>query len=556
MDFTTPPIEDGFTAEKLFTQGFSYTYDDVIFLPHYIDFAADAVDLSTRLTRRLPLAVPFVASPMDTVSESAMAAAMASLGGIAVVHSNVPAAVQAAILRRAKSRRVPILSDPAFAAPYAVVEHDDAFGASPFLLVTDTGTSAGKLLGYVARSDWTNQTDKGLRVGDYMAPPPKPAPWNADLNKINEIMESEKSGAVALERDGEVVDLVVREEVERVRGYPKLVAPATVGADGEFMVGAAVGTREDDKERLEHLVKAGLNVVVLDSSQGNSIYQLEMVKYVKRVYPELDVIGGNVVTMYQAENLIQAGVDGLRVGMGSGSICTTQEVCAVGRGQLWFRKLQTNGDDVTAIAVPETPKTLTDKIMINGGFLKPWRLAVYGYHLTRLMGLATAVYKVSSIAYKSGVPVIADGGISNSGHIVKALSLGASTVMMGSFLAGSLEAPGTYVYQNGQRVKKYRGMGSLEAMTKGSDARYLGDTAKLKIAQGVVGAVKDKGSVLNFIPYTLQAVRQGFQDIGASSLQSAHDLLRSRELRLEVRSGAAQVEGGVHGLVSYEKKYF
>uniref|UniRef100_K7L746 IMP dehydrogenase/GMP reductase domain-containing protein n=1 Tax=Glycine max TaxID=3847 RepID=K7L746_SOYBN len=314
-----------------------------------------------------------------------------------------------------------------------------------------------------------------------MAPPPKPVPWNADLNKINEIFESEKSGAVALEKDGEVVDLVVREEVERVKGYPKLVAPATVGADGEFMVGAAVGTREDDKERLEHLVKAGLNVVVLDSSQGNSIYQLEMVKYVKRVYPELDVIGGNVVTMYQAENLIQAGVDGLRVGMGSGSICTTQEVCAVGRGQ------------------------------------------------------ATAVYKVSSIAYKSGVPVIADGGISNSGHIVKALSLGASTVMMGSFLAGSLEAPGAYVYQNGQRVKKYRGMGSLEAMTKGSDARYLGDTAKLKIAQGVVGAVKDKGSVLNFIPYTLQAVRQGFQDIGANSLQSAHDLLRSRVLRLEVR---------------------
>ncbi|KAG4399050.1 hypothetical protein AAZX31_08G162400 [Glycine max] len=502
MDFTPPPIEDGFTAEKLFTQGFSYTYDDVIFLPHYIDFAADVVDLSTRLTRRLPLAVPFVASPMDTVSESAMASAMASLGGIAVVHSNVPAAVQAAILRKAKSRRVPILSDPAFAAPSAVVEHDDAFGASPFLLVTDTGTSAGKLLGYVAKSDWTNHTDKGLRVGDYMAPPPKPVPWNADLNKINEIFESEKSGAVALEKDGEVVDLVVREEVERVKGYPKLVAPATVGADGEFMVGAAVGTREDDKERLEHLVKAGLNVVVLDSSQGNSIYQLEMVKYVKRVYPELDVIGGNVVTMYQAENLIQAGVDGLRVGMGSGSICTTQEVCAVGRGQ------------------------------------------------------ATAVYKVSSIAYKSGVPVIADGGISNSGHIVKALSLGASTVMMGSFLAGSLEAPGAYVYQNGQRVKKYRGMGSLEAMTKGSDARYLGDTAKLKIAQGVVGAVKDKGSVLNFIPYTLQAVRQGFQDIGANSLQSAHDLLRSRVLRLEVRSGAAQVEGGIHGLVSYEKKYF
>ncbi|KAJ1432150.1 IMP dehydrogenase/GMP reductase [Sesbania bispinosa] len=300
--------------------------------------------------------------------------------------------------------------------------------------------------------------------------------------------------------DDEVVDLVTKEEVERVKGYPRLVTGGSVGADGEWIVGAAIGTREQDKERLEHLVKAGVNAVVLDSSQGNSIYQLEMIKYVKKVYPELDVIGGNVVTMYQAENLIQAGADGLRVGMGSGSICTTQEVCAVGRGQLFTRS--------------------------------------------------------HPLLIKVVVPVIADGGISNSGHIVKALSLGASTVMMGSFLAGSLEAPGAYVYQNGQRVKKYRGMGSLEAMTQGSDARYLGDTAKLKIAQGVVGAVKDKVSVLKFIPYTLQAVRQGFQDIGASSLQSAHDLLRSRVLRLEVRTGAAQVEGGVHGLVSYEKKYY
>ncbi|CAN1263087.1 Inosine-5'-monophosphate dehydrogenase 2 [Linum perenne] len=267
------------------------------------------------------------------------------------------------------------------------------------------------------------------------------------------------------------------------------------------MVGAAVGTRESDKERLEHLVKAGIDVVVLDSSQGNSIYQIEMIKYVKRTYPHLDVIGGNVVTM-----------NGLRVGMGSGSICTTQEVCAVGRGQ------------------------------------------------------ATAVYKVASVAAQSGVPVIADGGISNSGHIVKALVLGASTVMMGSFLAGSAEAPGQYVntgfffcvcgHQKNGKMKKYRGMGSLEAMSQGSDQRYLGDKSKLKIAQGVVGSVKDKGFALEFIPYTMHAVKQGFQDLGASSLQSAHDLLRSQTLRLEVRTGAAQKEGGVHDLESYEKKRF
>ncbi|PPE01018.1 hypothetical protein GOBAR_DD01981 [Gossypium barbadense] len=237
-----------------------------------------------------------------------------------------------------------------------------------------------------------------------------------------------------------------------IRSAKSLRVPVTesVGADGEWMVGAAIRTRESDRERLEHLVKAGANVVVLDSSQ--------------------------------AQNLIQAGVDGLRVGMRSGSICTTQEVCAVGRGQPFTRC--------------------------------------------------------------HGVPVIADGGISNSGHIVKALVLGATTVMMGSFLA------------NGQRVKKYLGMGSLEAMTKGSNQRYLGDTAKLKIAQGVVGAVVDKGSVLKFIPYTMQAVKQGFQDLGASSRPSAHELLRSGTLTLEVRTSAAQAEGGVHGLVSYEKKSF
>ncbi|XP_059295746.1 inosine-5'-monophosphate dehydrogenase 2-like [Lycium ferocissimum] len=494
---------DGFSASRLFNQGYSYTYDDVIFLPGYIDFPTDDVTLSTNLTRNIHLSIPCVSSPMDTVTETSMAVTMAALGGIGIVHYNNTVSQQSSIIRNAKSHRIPFVNDLIFASPNDSIHSIDEFGNSPVIFVTESGNKESKVLGFVTKSNWVKLSDKEARVCDYMNNLPVTLPSSYDFEDVAGYIASEKLEFVTLvnENDGEVVNVVTSDDLERMKSFPKLGLPS-LGKDGKFLVGAAVGTRESDKERLEHLVKEGINALVIDSSQGNSLYQIDMIKYVKKTYPNLDVIGGNVVTMYQAENLIKQGVDGLRVGMGSGSICTTQEVCAVGRGQ------------------------------------------------------AAAVYKVSSIAAQHGVPVIADGGISNSGHIVKALSLGASTVMMGSFLAGSNEAPGTYVYQNGVRVKKYRGMGSLEAMTKGSDARYLGDTAKLKIAQGVVGSVADKGSVLKFVPYTMQAVKQGFQDLGASSLPSAHELLRSGTLRLEVRTGAAQVEGGVHGLVGYEKKYF
>ncbi|PKA53117.1 Inosine-5'-monophosphate dehydrogenase [Apostasia shenzhenica] len=499
---TAVEFDDGFPATRLFSQGFSYTYDDVIFLPHYIDFPADAVDLSTRLSRNLPLSIPCVASPMDTVSEASMAVAMASLGGAAIVHGNVSPSRQAAFVRSAKSRHIPLASDPNFFAPADAVTSASDFGSSSFAIVTESGSSKSKPIGVVARSDWEAMADRSSPVSAYMRRPPAYVPSSYDFEQVAAFLAGKGLELAALAGDdGEVLDLISTEDLERIRACPKLGVPS-LGPDGKFLVGAAIGTREEDKGRLEHLVKAGVNVIVVDSSQGNSKYQIDMIKHARSNYPGLDIIGGNVVTMAQAQNLIKAGVDGLRVGMGSGSICTTQEVCAVGRGQ------------------------------------------------------ATAVYKVASIAKDYGVPIIADGGISNSGHIVKALVLGASTVMMGSFLAGSYESPGVYEYQGGRRVKKYRGMGSLEAMTKGSDARYLGDTLKLKVAQGVVGTVADKGSVLKFIPYTMQAVKQGLQDLGASSLPMAHDLLRTEVLRLEVRTGAAQVEGGVHGLVSYEKKIF
>lgn len=237
------------------------------------------------------------------------------------------------MVHAAKARRVPILSNLVFKSPSDRIDSDDDFASSPFILVTESGTSKSKLLGYVSYADWTSQGNKEVKIYDYMVNSGASVPWNYDLGQLDAFLEENKKDFVPLLKDGEVVDVATKSEVERIKSYPKL-GVGSVAADGSWLVGASIGTREHDKERLKLLVQAGINVVVLDSSQGNSSYQIDMIKYVKRTYPELDVIGGNVVTMAQAQNLIQAGVDGLRIGMGSGSICTTQEVCAVGRGQV------------------------------------------------------------------------------------------------------------------------------------------------------------------------------------------------------------------------------
>ncbi|KAH9302925.1 hypothetical protein KI387_014508 [Taxus chinensis] len=496
-------LEDGFSASQLFTQGYSYTYDDLIFLPGYIDFGTESVDLSTHLTKNIVLRTPCVSSPMDTVTEASMAVTMAALGGMGFIHYNNLPEEQAELIKKAKKHRLGFVADPPCFKPTDNIKKLDDLREKEWFecaLVTETGAMGSKLLGIIRveeDSEWCTTVGEVLSSTKVVT---APAGFSFE-EAANVMMKNNVKNLPLVDENGDVVELLVRDDVDRVRENPALGSPS-VGADGKILVGAAIGTRDSDKERLRLLVDAGVNAIILDSSQGDSIYQREMLAYVKKVYPGLDVIAGNVVTTYQAKNLIDAGADALRVGMGSGSICTTQEVCAVGRGQ------------------------------------------------------GTAVYKVASVAAERGIPVIADGGIANSGHIVKALALGASAVMMGSFLAGTEEAPGDYFIQDGKRFKKYRGMGSLEAMAKGSDTRYLGDKSKLKIAQGVSGVVPDKGSILKLIPYTMHAVKQGFQDLGVPSLQAAHKNCRSGVLRLEVRTGAAQAEGGVHDLFSYEKRRF
>eukprot|EP00271_Cylindrocystis_brebissonii_P008445 TRINITY_DN22742_c0_g1_i1.p1 TRINITY_DN22742_c0_g1~~TRINITY_DN22742_c0_g1_i1.p1 ORF type:complete len:508 (+),score=102.55 TRINITY_DN22742_c0_g1_i1:96-1619(+) len=502
--------QDGFTAFQLFNQGFSYTYDDCIFHPGHIYFPADAVDLTGSITRNIHLRCPCVSSPMDTVTESTMAAAMAAVGGMGFIHYNNTPEEQAAQVAEAKRERVGFVSTALCLKPTNTVldylrltrGHDVTS-----VCITEEGTVGSRFLGLVTAEDVDFLEDRATPLEEVMARDVATVPEGCSQEEAKKTLkESRQQFLPMLSAQGSsqtLVGLVSRSEMLKMLSYPPL-GPPSLGTDGKVLVGAAVGTRPSDQQRVDLLVKAGVNAVILDSSQGDSTFQLSMLAHLKRAHPGLDVIGGNVVTSSQARRLIEAGADGLRVGMGSGSICTTQEVCAVGRGQ------------------------------------------------------ATAVYKTACLASAmgKGVPIIADGGVKNSGHIVKAFALGAGSVMMGGFLAGTQEAPGEFFVQDGQKVKRYRGMGSLEAQQLGSATRYLGDTQKMVIAQGVAGSVKAKGSVLRLLPFTMQAVRQGFQDLGVKSLAEASRGLHGGTMLLEVRSGAAQSEGGISGMVSYEKRAF
>ncbi len=450
--------------------GESLTYDDVLLVPAYSDVLPREVDISAQLTRNLRLNVPVVSAAMDTVTDKNLAIAIARQGGIGMIHKNMSIADQADQVRAVKRSEAGMILDPVTLHPEArISEALDlmrrySIGGIP---ITDGG---GKLVGILTNRDLRFETDLNRLVRDLMTEKNLiTAPQGTTLEQARDILQRRKIEKLPVVDDQfHMIGLITYKDIMKGVNFPQ----ACKDSFGRLVVGAAVGVTQDTDERVAALVAVGVDVVCVDTAHGHSQGVLDVVKQLKIKYPDLQIIGGNVATGGGAKALVDAGVDGVKVGVGPGSICTTRIVAGVGVAQL------------------------------------------------------SAIHNAAEAIRGSGVPIIGDGGIRYTGDIVKALAGGASTIMAGSLFAGVEEAPGETILYDGRKFKSYRGMGSIAAMQLGSKDRYFQDVEddiKKLVPEGIEGRVPYKGTLQEVMVQYIGGLRAGMGYCGARTVEELQE---------------------------------
>ena len=440
----------------------AYTFDDVLLVPQKSEVLPKDVVLSTNLTKTIKLNIPLISAGMDTVTESKMAIAMAREGGIGIIHKNMSIERQATEVDKVKRQENGVITDPFSLSPENSIE--DALALmSKYRISGVPITIEGKLVGIITNRDIIFEKDYTKAISEVMTKEKLiTAPENTTIEEAKEILKKHKIEKLPLvDGANNLRGLITIKDIEKAIRFPN----AAKDSRGRLLCGAAVGVSADLMERVDALYKANVDVIVVDTAHGHSQGVIEAVRKVKQTYPKLQVIAGNVATAEATRDLIEAGVDCVKVGIGPGSICTTRVVAGVGVPQL------------------------------------------------------TAVMDCFEEAEKHGIPVIADGGLKYSGDVVKALAAGAKIVMMGSMFAGCEESPGeTEVYQ-GRSYKVYRGMGSLGAMACGSKDRYFQEGNKKLVPEGIEGRVPYKGYVADTIYQLIGGLRSGMGYVGAKTLE-------------------------------------
>ncbi|HNX44561.1 MAG TPA: IMP dehydrogenase [Bacteroidales bacterium] len=454
------PDDSKFVGEGL-------TYDDVLLLPAYSEVLPREADISTRFTRGIGMNIPIVSAAMDTVTDSAMAIAMAQEGGIGVLHKNMPIEDQGAEVRRVKRAENGIIPDP-------VTLHESALVADALEIMSvhkiggiPVIDSSRKLVGIITNRDLRFERNPEKPVADVMT--------KKSLITTTEFTDFEKAAGIlqkykieklpVVDKDFHLVGLITYKDIIKIKARPN----ACKDELGRLRVAAAVGVTSDTLERVSELVKNSVDAIVIDTAHGHSRGVIEMAKRVKRQFPDLQLVIGNIATGEAALALMKAGADAVKVGIGPGSICTTRVIAGIGVPQL------------------------------------------------------SAVFEVARALKGTGIPVIADGGIRYTGDVVKALAAGASSIMAGSLFAGVDESPGETIIFEGRKFKTYRGMGSIEAMQKGSKDRYFQDTEddiKKLVPEGIVGRVPYKGTLSEVIQQMVGGLRAGMGYTGSADINA------------------------------------